>query len=55
MDDRDILAVLNDLLLMPVLMFETQPVVHAFIGAATGNNFDLADLLITHSANTPPL
>ncbi|MGZ8185749.1 MAG: PIN domain-containing protein, partial [Methylobacter sp.] len=48
-DDHDILAVLNDLLLMPVLLFETQPVLHAFIGAATGNNFDLADLLIAHS------
>ncbi|MGZ8193173.1 MAG: PIN domain-containing protein [Methylobacter sp.] len=49
-DDHDILAVLNDLLLMPVLLFETQPVLHAFIRAATGNNFDLADLLIAHSA-----
>ena len=49
-DDQDILAVLNDLLLMPVLLFETQPVLHTFIGAATGNNFDLADLLIAHSA-----
>jgi hypothetical protein len=25
-EDQDILAVLNDLLLMPVLLFETQPV-----------------------------
>lgn len=49
-DDQDILAVLNDLLLMPVLLFEAQPVLHTFIGAATGNNFDLADLLIVHSA-----
>ena len=49
-DDQDILAVLNDLLLMPVLLFEAQPVLHAFIGAAMGNNFDLADLLIAHSA-----
>ena len=30
-DDQDILAVLNDLLLMPVLLFEAQPVLHAFI------------------------
>ena len=50
MEDQDILAVLNDLLLMPVLLFEAQPVLHAFIGAAKGNNFDLADLLIAHSA-----
>jgi predicted nucleic-acid-binding protein len=49
-DDKDILAVLNDLLLMPVLLFETQPVLHMFVAAATGNNFDLADLLIAHSA-----
>jgi len=49
-EDQDILAVLNDLLLMPVLLFEAQPVLHAFIGAAKGNNFDLADLLIAHSA-----
>lgn len=49
-DDSDILAALNDLLLMPVLVFETPPVLHAFITAATGANFDLADLLIAHSA-----
>jgi predicted nucleic-acid-binding protein len=49
-DNADILAALNDLLLMPVLLFEAQPVLHTFIGAATGNNFDLADLLIAHSA-----
>ena len=49
-DDKDILSVLNDLLLMPVLLFETQPVLHTFVAAATGNNFDLADLLIAHSA-----
>jgi len=49
-DDKDILAVLNDLLLMPVLLFETQPVLHTFVAAATGNSFDLADLLIAHSA-----
>lgn len=49
-DDLDILAALNDLLLMPVLLFEAQSVLHTFIGAARGNNFDLADLLIAHSA-----
>jgi len=49
-EDQDILAVLNDLLMMPVLIFETQSVLHTFIGAAKGNNFDLADLLIAHSA-----
>ena len=49
-DDQDILAVLNDLLLIPVLLFETQPVLHTFIAAATGNNSDLADLLIAYSA-----
>ncbi|TAL46001.1 MAG: type II toxin-antitoxin system VapC family toxin [Methylovulum sp.] len=50
-DDQDILTVLNDLLLMPILLFESQPVLHAFIGPATGNNYDLADLLIAHSAS----
>jgi len=49
-DDSDILAALNDLLLMPVLDFETPPVLHVFITAASGTNFDLADLLIAHSA-----
>jgi predicted nucleic-acid-binding protein len=49
-DDQDILSALNDLLLMPVLLFEAQPVLHAFLGTAKGNNFDLADLLIAHSA-----
>ena len=49
-DDPDILAALNDLLMMPVLLFETPPVLHAFISVAKGNNFDLADLLITHAA-----
>ena len=47
-------AMANDLLSMPVLLFETQPVLHAFIGAATGSNFDLADLLIAHSAKGHP-
>ena len=49
-DDQDILAALNDLLLMPVLLFEAQPVLHAFIGTAKGSNFDLADVLIAHTA-----
>jgi hypothetical protein len=53
-EDNDILAALNDLLLMPVLLFETQPVLYAFISAATGKNFDLADLLIAHSAGASP-
>jgi len=42
--------VLNDLILMTVLLFEVQPVLHAFIGAARASNFDLADLLMAHSA-----
>ena len=49
-DDPDILAALNDLLMMPVLLFEATPVLHAFIGAARESNFDLADLLIAHAA-----
>ena len=49
-DDPDILAALNNLLMMPVLLFEATPVLHAFIGAAKGANYDLADLLIAQSA-----
>lgn len=49
-DDADILAALNDLLMMPVLLFEAQPVLHAFISAAKGSNFDLAEVLIAHAA-----
>jgi predicted nucleic-acid-binding protein len=49
-DDQDILAALNNLLMMPVLLFEATPVLHAFIGAAKGANYDLADLLIAQSA-----
>jgi len=49
-EDQVILTVLNDLLMMPILQFETQPAIHSFIAAATGNNFDLSDLLIAHSA-----
>ena len=48
--DLDILAALSDLLLMPVLLFEAQSVLHTFIEAAKGSNLDLADLLIAHSA-----
>ncbi len=40
-EDHEILAALNDLLLMPVLLFETQPVLHAFISAATGKTLIL--------------
>jgi predicted nucleic-acid-binding protein len=49
-DDRDILAALNDLLLLPILKFEAQPVLHVFINAAHEKNFDLADVLIAQSA-----
>jgi hypothetical protein len=50
-EDHEILAALNDLLLKPVLLFETQPVLNAFISVATGKNFDLADLQIMHFAS----
>jgi predicted nucleic-acid-binding protein len=49
-NEQDIVAALNDLLLMPVLLFDAKPVLHDFIGAAKQKNFDLADLLIACSA-----
>ena len=46
----EILSAISDLLLMPILKFEQQPVLQQLIHSAKGNTFDLSDLLIAHSA-----
>ncbi|SJM89928.1 PilT protein domain protein [Crenothrix polyspora] len=48
--DTDIVLAINDLLLMPVLKFEAQSAIQGFIVSAREVKFDLADLLIAHSA-----
>ena len=47
---EEILDSISELLLMPILKFEQQPVIHQFIQNAQGNSYDLSDLLIAHSA-----
>lgn len=46
----EILNSINDLLLIPILKFEQQPVLQQLVYSAKGNTFDLSDLLIAHSA-----
>ena len=46
----DTVAVISNLLAMPIFQFETQPVIQKFITSARKNNFDLADLFLAHSA-----
>ena len=47
---KELLDSIGDLLLMPIFQFEHQSVLHQFIQNAYGNNYDLSDLLIAHSA-----
>jgi predicted nucleic-acid-binding protein len=47
---EEIIASINDLLSMPIFMFETQTAVQKFVVSARQNNFDLSDLLLAHSA-----
>lgn len=47
---EEIIASINDLLSMPIFMFETQTAVQKFVVSARKNNFDLSDLLLAHSA-----
>ncbi len=47
---EDILDAIRDLLLMPVLKFEHQSALQQFVHNAQGNTYDLADILIAHSA-----
>lgn len=45
----DLLDSFNELLSMPVLRFESQSTVRAFVSASRDNSFDLSDLLIGQS------
>ena len=47
---QKILDAIEDLLLMPILEFESQPAVRSFVSSARENKADLADLLIGNSA-----
>lgn len=46
----EILDSINDLILMPILKFETLSSLQQFVQAAKNNTYDLSDLLIAHSA-----
>ena len=46
----EILDSVNELILMPILKFETQPAILNFISSARETKMDLSDLLIAHSA-----
>ena len=47
---KEILDSVNELILMPILKFETQPAILNFISAARETKMDLSDLLIAHSS-----
>jgi len=47
---EDLMAVLGDLLLMPVLEFEQREAVNAMLSVASSNSIDLPDALIVQSA-----
>ena len=47
-----ILDSISELLLMPIFKFEHQSALQQFTNACRGNNYDLSDLLIAHSAKT---
>ncbi len=46
----EILKAFSDLLLLPMLKFESQAVLQEFIRIAAENQYDLSDLLIAYSA-----
>jgi len=46
----EILDSISDLILMPILKFEHRSVLQQFTLSAQGNRYDLADILIAHSA-----
>ena len=48
---NEIIETFKDLLSMPLLKFESQPVVQAFTTSARNTSADLADLLIAQSAH----
>ncbi|WP_076789233.1 PIN domain-containing protein [Chlorobium sp. KB01] len=47
---RDLLDALSELLLLPILLFDSQASVRSFISDARHNNLDLSDLLIAFDA-----
>ena len=47
---QEILDSVNELILIPILKFETQPAILNFISSARETKMDLSDLLIAHSA-----
>ena len=49
---QEILKSIDELLLMPILAFESQPVIREFVSSARETNHDLSDLLIAHSAKS---
>ena len=44
---HEILDALEELLLLPILVFDDQPAVRSFLSIARKNNIDLSDLLIS--------
>jgi len=49
---QEILESINDLLLMPILVFEAQSAIQGFVSSARENKVDLSDLLIAHSSKS---
>ena len=47
---QEILDSINELILMPILEFETQSAIMSFVSSARESKMDLSDLLIAHSA-----
>jgi predicted nucleic-acid-binding protein len=47
----EIMAAFSDLLLLPVLQFESEAMLKNFLDSARDTPFDLSDLLIAHSAH----
>jgi len=50
--NEDVLDSLSDLLLMPILQFESETVMQSFINSARNTKFDLSDILIAHTAHS---
>ncbi len=49
---KDIIDSIDDLLLMPILQFEHQSILQQFVKNTYSNNYDLSDLLISHTAQS---
>ena len=50
--NTETLTTFSDLLLMPVLHFESETVMQNFVESAHNTKFDLSDLLIAHAAHS---